>query len=312
VSSHAHGRHDGHAHGVSADANSRKLAVALALILGFMVVEVVAGLLGGSLALLSDAGHMLTDAAAIAFSLVAVRLAARPAQGVMTYGLKRVEILSAQANGVTLLVLALLILFEAVRRLIEPPDVAGGLVLAVAVLGIVVNLAATWVLSRANRRSLNVEGSFQHVLTDLYAFVATAIAGGIVLWTGWARADPIASLLVAALMLRAAYGLLRDSGRIFLEAAPTDLDPDEIGRTLVAQPCVSEVHDLHVWEISSGFPALTAHVLVSPDCDCHATRRRLADVLADRFDIGHTTLQVDHAQPPQALQITTRRRTHES
>jgi cobalt-zinc-cadmium efflux system protein len=252
---------------------------------------------------------MLTDAAAIAFSLVAIRLAARPAQGVMTYGLKRVEILSAQANGVTLLVLALLILFEAVRRLIDPPGVEGGVVLVVAVVGVVVNLAATWTLSRANRRSLNVEGSFQHILTDLYAFIATAIAGGVVLWTGWLPADPLASLLVAALMLRAAYGLLRDSGRIFLEAAPSDLDPDEIGRTLVAQPCVSEVHDLHVWEISSGFPALTAHVLVSPDCDCHATRRRLAEVLEERFGIGHTTLQVDHAQPPQALQIATRPQT---
>jgi cobalt-zinc-cadmium efflux system protein len=306
VSAHAHGSHEGHAHGVSAGADSRKLGAALGLILGFMLVEVVAGLLAGSLALLSDAGHMLTDAAAIAFSLVAMRLAARPARGVMTYGLKRVEILSAQANGVTLLVLALLILFEAVRRLIHPPDVRGGLVLAIALVGVVVNLAATWTLSKANRRSLNVEGSFQHILTDLYAFIATAIAGGIVLWTGWLRADPLASLLVAALMLRAAYGLLRDSGRIFLEAAPSDLDPDEIGRTLAAQACVSEVHDLHVWEISSGFPALTAHVLVSPDCDCHATRRRLAEVLDERFGIAHTTLQVDHAQPPQALQIATR------
>jgi cobalt-zinc-cadmium efflux system protein len=306
VSLHAHGSHGGHAHGVSAGADSRKLTVALALILAFMLVEVVAGLLAGSLALLSDAGHMLTDAAAIAFSLVAIRLAARPAQGVMTYGLKRVEILSAQANGVTLLVLALLILFEAVRRLIDPPGVEGGVVLAVALAGVVVNLAATWTLSRANRQSLAVEGSFQHIVTDLYAFAATAAAGAIVLWTGWLQADPIASLLVAALMLRAAYGLLRDSGRIFLEASPSDLDPDEIGRTLVAQPCVSEVHDLHVWEISSGFPALTAHVLVSIDCDCHATRRRLAEVLDERFGIGHTTLQVDHAQPPQALQIATR------
>jgi cobalt-zinc-cadmium efflux system protein len=306
VSAHSHGRHEGHSHGVSADADSRKLAIALALILGFMLLEVVAGIVGDSLALLSDAGHMLTDAAAIGFSLVAIRLAARPAQGVMTYGLKRVEILSAQINGVTLLVLALVISFEAVRRLIDPPDVEGGLVLVVAIVGIGVNLAAVWTLARANRRSLNVEGSFQHILTDLYAFIATAIAGALVLWMGWLRADPIASLLVAALMLRAAYGLLRDSGRIFLEAAPAGVDPDEIGRTLAAQPDVREVHDLHVWEISSGFPALTAHVLVSPDCDCHATRRRLADLLQERFGIAHTTLQVDHAQPPQALQIATR------
>ncbi len=301
---HEHGGREGHAHGVSADADSRKLAVALALIVGFMLVEVVAGLVAGSLALLSDAGHMLTDAAAIGLSLVAIRLAARPAAGVMTYGLKRVEILSAQANGVTLLVLGLLILFEGVRRLIDPPGVRGGLVLVVALVGVVVNLVATWTLAKANRRSLNIEGSFQHLLTDLYAFIATAVAGGVVLWTGWLRADALASLLVAALMLRAAYGLLRDSGRIFLEASPTDLDPDEIGRSLAAQSCVAEVHDLHVWEISSGFPALTAHVLVSPDCDCHATRRRLAEHLDERFGIGHTTLQVDHAPPP--LQIAAR------
>jgi cobalt-zinc-cadmium efflux system protein len=306
VSAHAHehGRREGHAHGVSAHADSRKLAVALALILALMLLEVAAGLVAGSLALLSDAGHMLTDAAAISFSLVAIRLAARPAEGVMTYGLKRVEILSAQANGVTLLVLGLLIGFEGVRRLIDPPGVEGGVVLAVALVGVVVNLAATWTLARANRRSLNVEGSFQHILTDLYAFIATAVAGGVVLWTGWLRADALASLLIAALMLRAAYGLLRDSGRIFLEAAPTGLDPGEIGRSLVAQSCVAEVHDLHVWEISSGFPALTAHVLVTRDCDCHATRRRLAEHLEARFGIGHTTLQVDHAPPP--LQIATR------
>jgi cobalt-zinc-cadmium efflux system protein len=312
VSAHAHGSQQGHSHGASADADSRKLAIALALILGFMVLEVVAGLIAGSLALLSDAGHMLTDAAAIGFSLVAIRLAARPAQGVMTYGLKRVEILSAQANGVTLLVLAVLILFEGTRRLIDPPEVEGGVVLVVALVGIVVNLAAVWTLAQANRRSLNVEGSFQHILTDLYAFVATAIAGAVVLKTGWLRADALASLLVAALMLRAAYGLLRDSGRIFLEAAPAGVDPDEIGRMLAAQPDVSEVHDLHVWEISSGFPALTAHVLVSPDCDCHATRRRLADLLEEGFGIRHTTLQVDHARPQGALQIATRTQSRET
>ena len=314
MSGHAHGSGGGHghSHAVSADADSRKLTFALALILGFMLLEVVAGIVGDSLALLSDAGHMLTDAAAIGFSLVAIRLAARPAKGVMTYGLKRVEILSAQINGVTLLVLALVISFEAVRRLFEPPEVKGGLVLVIAIVGIGVNLAAVSILARANRTSLNVEGSFQHILTDLYAFIATAIAGALVLWLGWQRADPIASLIVAALMLRAAYGLLRDSGRVFLEAAPAGIDPDEIGRTLAAQPDVREVHDLHVWEISSGFPALTAHVLVAPDCDCHATRRRLADLLGERFGITHTTLQVDHAQPPQALQIATRAKIRET
>ncbi len=239
---------------------------------------------------------MLTDAAAIGLSLVAIRLAARPAEGVMTYGLKRVEILSAQANGVTLLVLGLLILFEGVRRLFDPPEVQGGLVLVVALVGVVVNLAATWTLARANRRSLNVEGSFQHILTDLYAFIATAIAGG-------GRAlDGLAARRRARLAARrgahAARGL-RPAARLRQDlprggARPISI-PDEIGRSLVAQPCVAEVHDLHVWEISSGFPALTAHVLVSRDCDCHATRRRLAEHLDERFGIGHTTLQVDHA-----------------
>jgi cobalt-zinc-cadmium efflux system protein len=279
--------------------------VALGLIVGFMCFEVVLGLVAGSLALLSDAAHMLTDAAAIGLSIVAIRLAARPARGVMTYGLKRVEILSAQANGVSLLVLALLIAFEACRRLVDPPTVTGRLVLIVALVGVAVNLVATWTLAKANRESLNVEGSFQHLLTDLYAFIATAIAGAIIIWTGFQRADAIASLLVAALMLYAAYGLLRASGRVFLEAAPADLDPDLIGRLLVSQANVREVHDLHVWEISSGFPALTAHVLVAADADCHAIRGQLAVLLDERFGIDHTTLQVDHATSEAPLRIQT-------
>ena len=198
----------GHAHAVRADADRRALAIALALILGFMSVEVVAGILASSLALLSDAGHMLTDAAALALSLVAAKLALRPAKGAMTYGLGRAEILSALINGITLLILALLIVFEGVRRLVSPPDVEAVPVVAVAVAGIVVNLVAARVLARANRQSLNVEGSYQHVLTDLFAFIATAIAGAVILATGFDRADALASLLVAAIMLRSAYGLL--------------------------------------------------------------------------------------------------------
>ena len=286
--------HDAHTHGVSADADRGRLAVALALIVGLMVVEVVVGALAHSLALLSDAAHMLTDAAAIALSLVAIRLAARPARGAMTYGLKRAEILSAQFNGATLLVLALLIVYEGVRRLVAPPDVAGTAVLVVALLGVAVNLAATWTLSKANRASMNVEGAFQHIVTDLAAFVATAVAGAVILLTGFHRADGIASLFVAAIMLRAAYGLLRDSGRVFLEAAPKGLDPDAVGRALVEAPGVHEVHDLHVWEVTSGFPALSAHILVGTENNCHDVRRALERMLHDRFAIGHTTLQVDH------------------
>jgi cobalt-zinc-cadmium efflux system protein len=286
--------HDHHHSHAPRDAGARRLAIALGLLLALMVVEVVAGILASSLALLSDAAHMLTDAAALALALVAIRLAKRPAAGAMTYGLKRTEILSAQVNGATLLVLGLLIVFEGIRRLVEPPAVEGGVVLAVALVGVAVNLAATLVLHGADRRSLNVEGAFQHVLTDLVAFIATAIAGLVILVTGFDRADGIASLFVAAVMLRAAWGLLRDSGRIFLEAAPRGLDVGAIGHAMIEAPGVTEVHDLHVWEVTSGFVALSAHVLVGADNDCHAARRELETVLHDRFGIEHTTLQVDH------------------
>jgi cobalt-zinc-cadmium efflux system protein len=294
--------HHGHSHGASIEADRGRLWIALALILGLMAGEVIAGILANSLALLSDAAHMLTDAAAIAVSLLALRLSRRPPGGAMTFGLKRVEILSAQVNGVTLLVLAAVIGIEAVRRLIDPPSVEGGLVLFVALAGIVVNLVATAVLAGANRRSLNVEGSYQHILTDLYAFVGTAIAAILILTTGFERADPIASVLVTGLMLRSAYGLLRDSGRVFLEAAPKGVDPDRIGRRMCEQPGVVEVHDLHVWEVSSEFPALAAHVIVKRDADCHLARLELAGLLETEFGIEHTTLQVEH-QPEHLLQI---------
>jgi cobalt-zinc-cadmium efflux system protein len=280
---------------VGADPDSAKLALALGLIVVFMAVEVAGGVLAHSLALLSDAGHMLTDALAIGCSLVALRLAARPAGGAMTFGFRRVEILSAQANGATLLVLAGFVAYEAIRRLFDPPAVRGGLVLAVALIGMLVNLAAVRVLAKANRDSLNVEGSFQHILVDLYGFIGTAIAAGVILLTGFRRADPIVSLLIAGLMTSSGLSLVRASGRIFLEAAPEGLDPRAIGEALVGQPAVVEVHDLHVWEISSGFPALSAHVLVGRDSDCHAARRQMEAMLRERFALEHTTLQVDHA-----------------
>ncbi len=286
--------HAAHAHAIGAGADRRPLTAALALIVAFMAVEVAAGVVAHSLALLSDAGHMLTDAAAIGFSLLALQLASRPPSGALTFGLRRVEILSALANGVTLLILAAFITYEAVRRLFAPPDVHGGLVLVVALVGILVNLGAVRMLSRANRRSLNVEGSFQHVLTDLYGFIATALAAGVVLLSGFQRADPIASLLIAGLMTRSGLSLVRDSGRVFLEAAPKGLDPQKIGEALVVQPGVVEVHDLHVWEVTSGFPALSAHVLVGVDSDCHAARRHIEAMLLERFALEHTTLQVDH------------------
>ncbi len=293
---HAHG----HTHGSGDDA--RRLAVVFALIVAFMAGEVTAGILAHSLALLSDAAHMLTDAGALAMSLVVLRLAAQPAGGNRTFGLRRSEILSAQANGATLLVLAGLIVYGAVRRLVSPPQASGTVILVVALVGIGVNLLATWQLSGANRRSLNVEGSFQHVLTDLFAFVATAVAGAVILASGWVRADAVAALFVAALMLRSSWRLLRDSGRVLLDIAPAGLPVDEIGTAMASHPRVVEVHDLHVWEVTTEFPTLSAHVLVEPDVDCHGIRRELEQLLRDRFGLEHTTLQVDHA-PAQLVQI---------
>lgn len=299
---HAHPPHDpwrqehqGHEHGVAPDADKRYLTIAMLLLLGFMAVEIVVGLLAGSLALISDAGHMLTDVGAIGLSLVAMRLAARPAGGSYTFGFKRVEILSAQANGLTLLLLAAWFVFEAIGRLIHPPAVEGWLVTLTALVGIVVNLLAVWTMSRANRQSLNVQGSFQHILTDLYAFIATAIAGGIIWWTGWNRVDAIAALIVAALMAKAGIGLVFESGRIFLQAAPRGLDPERIAQAIRGLPAVTALNDLHVWEISSGLPSLSAHVYVSPDIDCHHVRREVEAMLHTRFHIEHTTLQTDHA-----------------
>jgi len=288
----------GHNHG-SADRtakDSRYLAAALVLLLAFMVAEVIVGILASSLALISDAAHMLTDAGAIALALVAARLAARPPRGNLTYGLKRLEILSAQANGITLWLLVGWFGYEAVHRFVEPPDVEGLLVLITALVGIAVNLAATWLVSRADRSSLNVEGAFQHILTDLFAFVATAIAGAVILVTGWVRADAVAALVVAVLMAKAGWGLLRESWRVFLEAAPRDIDVAAIDADLHEVESVVDVHDLHVWEVTSGFSALSAHVLVETEADCHERRLMIAGLLAERYGIEHTPLQVDHPE----------------
>lgn len=295
--------HAGHAHGVSADADGRWLWIALGLNFGFLIVEVVVGLIANSVALLSDAAHMLTDTASIGLAIVAIRLAARPASGKYTFGLKRSEILSAQLNGAALLLLAGFLGYEAIGRLSSPPEVAGGLVIVVGVVGGVVNLAAALSLGRANRSSLNIEGAYLHNLADLWSSVAAAIAGAVIVFTGFDQADGIAALTVCALMLWGGFGLVRDSGRILLEAAPEGMDPDAIGRALAAMSGIVEVHDLHVWEVTSGFPALSAHVLVAPGDDCHARRRELQTLLRDEFAIEHSTLQVDHERERRLLEI---------
>ena len=293
-----------HSHTERLAGDRRVLAVAAVLIAGLMAGEIAAGVVAGSLALLADAGHLLTDVGAIAFALVAAAMAGRPPRGRFTFGFSRLEILAAQANGIALLLVGVWIVYAAVRRLVAPPDVRGGVVLVVALAGVAVNLVATGLLARASRESLNVRGVFLHVATDFAAFAGTAVAGALVLATGWDRFDPIAGLVVAALVFRSAVVLLRESTRIFMEGSPGDIDPEAVGRIVVTQPDVVEVHDLHVWTVTSGFPALSAHVLVEPGADCHAARGRLERVLADRFGLTHTTLQVEHAAGPrQAVEL---------
>jgi cobalt-zinc-cadmium efflux system protein len=296
-------------------ADFSRLKAALALILVFMAAEIAVALVSSSLALLSDAAHMLTDAAALALALLAARLASRPAKSAMTFGLGRAEILSAQANGMTLLVLALVIVYGAIRHLVSPVKVEGVPVLVVALVGIAVNLVVTRILGGHDHghahdqppRSLNVEGSYQHILTDLFGFTATAAAAVVILTTGFQRADAIASLLIAAVMLHASRGLIGASVRVMMEAAPAGIDPDTIGRVLAGQTGVTEVHDLHIWEVTSGFSAISAHVVVDAGHDCHEVRRALSRLLEDRFGLAHSTLQVEHAraaQPPLQIELT--------
>ncbi|MDX6505513.1 MAG: cobalt-zinc-cadmium efflux system protein [Gaiellaceae bacterium] len=279
-----------------AHTSARKpLAIALGLILALMIGELAFGVLAGSLALLADAGHMLTDAAALALALVAASFAARPARGRWTFGFRRLEILAAHVNGITLLVVGVVIVYTAVRRLVDPPDVRGGVVLAVALAGIAVNLVASLLLAGPSRQSLNMRGAFLHIVTDLAAFAGTAVAGGVILATGWNGADPVASLVVAALIFWSSLSLLRESTRILLEVAPEE--PREVERAMLEVPHVADVHDLHVWTVGSDFPSVSAHVLVEQGADCHAIRLELATLLRERFGLGHSTLQVEHALP---------------
>ncbi len=305
---HAGHQHAGHRHGRrardagdsgngrpgSGEADRRWLSAALAVIVAFMVAEVVVGLAVGSLALLTDAGHMVTDAAALAVVIMASRISQRPARGAYTYGFTRIDAVSAQANGIALLLLAIWFVVAAVRRLQAPPDVQGTAVLVVALIGIGVNLLAVLLAGKANRGGLNVRGALAHLVNDLWAFVATAVAGLVIVLTGWTRADALASLVVAALMVHAGLGLVRSAGRVFLEAAPDGSDPAWIGQSMAAVAGVTEVHDLHVWDLGAGEPALSAHLVIDASFDCHEVARGVRLVLADSHRIGHATLQADH------------------
>jgi len=289
-----------HIHAHDADASARALATALAITAIYTLAEVVGGFLTGSLALLADAVHMLSDNVALALALVAVWLARKPATAERTYGYKRAEVLAALANGVALVALAIWIFYSAVRRLDDPPEVLGGWMLGIAVGGIGVNLAAAGILVRA-RGGLNVEAAFRHVLADLLGSFGVVVAAVVVLTTGWLQADPVAGLAIGVLILASSGSILRDSTRILLEAAPSGIDTRAVGERLARAPGVVEVHDLHIWTITAGFPALSAHVLVGRGEDCHGRRRELEALLASDFGIEHTTLQVDHVAERTAL-----------
>ena len=283
----------------------RALGLVLALTVAYTGAEIVGGLLTGSLALLADAGHMLGDSAALALALGAAWLATRPATPERSFGFRRAEILAALANGLALVAIAIWVFVEAIRRLDDPPHVLGGWMLFVAVIGLGVNLAAAWILARTAEENLNVQAAFRHVLADLAASVGVAVAAIVILITGWWQADPIASLAIALLILASSWTILRDSVAILLEATPASIDAEEVGRRMAEVEGVVEVHDLHIWTITSGFPALSAHVLVRRGDDCHLRRRELEHLLASEFRLSHTTLQVEHAGENEGLQITT-------
>ncbi len=268
-----------------------------------MLVEVAGGLITGSLALLADAVHMLSDNVSLLLALIAIGLAARPPTPQRSFGWQRAEILAALANGVILLVVSAWILYEAIRRFESPEEVAGVGMLAVATAGAIVNVVAFRILSPGSGESLNVAGAMRHVLADLAGSVGAIAAAIVIITTGWEQADPIIGALIAVLVGFSAIPIIRDSARILLEEAPAGLDASEIGRAMAAAPGVESVHDLHVWTITSGFPALSAHVVVGTEEDCHARRHELEGLLADRFGLDHTTLQMDHAEPGGLLQV---------
>jgi cobalt-zinc-cadmium efflux system protein len=299
-----------HAHEPEAGRSTTALAVTLFLIGGYTIVEFVGGLLTDSLALLADAGHMLADVTAIALALFAGWLSRKPATLQRSFGYRRAEILAALANGVALVAISIWIFLEAAQRLDNPPHVLGGWMLAIAAVGLGINLAAAFIL-RDHGGNLNVQAAFRHVIADTLGSLGTVAAGLVILTTGWRYADPLVGTAIGLLILLSSWTILRDSIRILLEATPAGIDASEVGRRMAAAEGVVEVHDLHIWTITSGFAALSAHVLVRGGDDCHARRRELESMLAREFGLEHTTLQVDHVGEHTGLQIAPLERRHD-
>ena len=283
--------HHGHSHAHGREGNRRRMAIALAINLLLVVAGVVGAVLFDSVALFADAGHVLSDVGAIGLGLGAAAMAARPARGRRTFGLHRTEIIAALANGVVLVVVAVLVFVESIGRLSDPPDVVGGGVLVVGLIGLAGNVIATVVLVSGDRTDLNLEAVVRHSIADALGSFGVVAAGAVILATGWGYADPVAGLAIGVLILASAVGVVREALDVLMEAAPAGLDVQEIGRAMAAVPGVREVHDLHVWTVTSGFPALAAHVLTAPGEDVDAIRARVEAVLHDRFSIHHTTLQ---------------------
>jgi cobalt-zinc-cadmium efflux system protein len=268
------------------------MRLALAINLALLVAGVAGALVFDSVALLADAGHVLSDVGAIAIGLFAARMATRPPDVRRTFGFYRGEILAALVNGLTLVAVAVLVIVEAVGRLSSPPEVDGIGVLAVGVFGLAGNVAATIALAGGDRRDLNLEGVLRHSAADALGSVGVVIAGLVVATTGWLYADGIAGLVIGLLILLGSWRLVYAPLNVLMEGAPEGIDVDEVGRAMVAVPGVREVHDLHVWTVTSRFPALAAHVLTEPGEDIDAVRVRIEEVLVERFEIEHTTLQV--------------------
>lgn len=284
----------GHEHGPAAGPENRtRLAVTLGLVLLYMGAEVVGGILTNSLALLADAGHMLSDAAALGLALFALWFARRPAPTSHTFGYYRAEILAALANGATLVAISIYIFWEAVQRFRSPPEVQGGLMMAVAAGGLVINLAGLLILRGGREESLNVRGAWLHVLTDMLGSVQALVAGGLIWWLGWNWADPVASVLIGLLVVYSSWTLLAESVGVLMQRAPGRIDVDEIREALVSMEGVVGVCDMHVWTVTSGLESLSAHVIVEEGRTGREMLRRVRDLVHDRFDIDHVTIQLE-------------------
>jgi cation diffusion facilitator family transporter len=286
-----------HSHGTATGAQRRRLGAVLGLTLLVLVAEVVGAALSGSLALLADAGHMATDAAGIALALGAVTLAQRPARGRRTFGWQRIEILAAVANGLLLVAVAAYVLVEAIRRIGHPPDIGSGLMLVIAAVGLVVNLGSLAVLHRGREESLNIRGAYLEVLGDALGSVAVIVAAVVIATTGWTAADVVASVAIGFLVLPRAWHLLREAFDVLLEAAPKDVDLDDVRAHITGVDGVLGVHDLHAWTITSGLPVLSAHVVVSEAALADGHGGRILDALCvclgEHFDMEHCTFQLE-------------------